>query len=81
MLAVGSGLNYTTYGGIVVGEWNTTTGAFASVSGGLLNTASGNFSSVSGGAFNEASAFRSSVSGGDSTTAVGNTAHPNTHTP
>jgi hypothetical protein len=71
ILAVGSRLNYTTYGGIVVGDWNTTTGAFASVSGGEFNEASGAGSSVSGGQFNEASGDRSSVSGGQFNEASG----------
>ena len=79
MLVVGKENNYSSYGGILVGLQNTTSGIFSfvtggnfnqangvlsSVTGGLLNTASANFSSVSGGISNEASGFYSSVSGG-----------------
>jgi hypothetical protein len=34
MLVVGRSNNYTSFGGIVVGVWNSTTGRYASVSGG-----------------------------------------------
>jgi len=64
--------NYTSYGGLVVGEWNMISGAVSSVSGGERNTASGNRSSVTAGADNTASANWSSVSGGDSNTASAN---------
>jgi len=48
-LIVGSRHNYSKYGGIVVGHWNTISGQYSSVSGGRNNTASGNYSFVAGG--------------------------------
>ncbi len=69
MLVVGKKLNYTKYGGVVVGEFNTTSGNFSSVKGGNGNTASGTWSSVSGGIQNTASGDQSSVSGGAVNTA------------
>jgi hypothetical protein len=64
MLVVGKEHNYSSYGGIVVGWHNTTSGDYASVSGGQSNTASGYTASVSGGYDNTASGFAASVSGG-----------------
>lgn len=63
-IVVGDRLNYSSYGGLVVGNYNTISGAYASVSGGASNTASGFSSSVSGGNNNEASEHYASVSGG-----------------
>jgi hypothetical protein len=77
--------NYASSGGIVggygnslngreefaVGESNTASGPYASVSGGVGNTASGYNSSVSGGYGNTASGDLSSVSGGSGNTASG----------
>jgi len=71
MLVVGSWLNYSSFGGIVVGINNTTSGDYASVSGGVGNTASGSWASVIGGFNNEASGRYSSVSGGFLNTASG----------
>jgi hypothetical protein len=71
MLVVGEKHNYSSYGGIVVGQNNETSGAFASVSGGSSNTASGISSSVSGGFLGEASDDASSVSGGQGNVASG----------
>ena len=80
MLVIGDRNNYTSIGGMVVGNINETisfyssviggsfneaSGLKASVSGGHVNTASGSASSVSGGYFNTASGHRASVSGGD----------------
>ncbi len=48
-LIVGDEHNYSSYGGLVAGHFNTISGLFASVSGGRSNTASGQYSSVSGG--------------------------------
>src|SRR5690606_29008959 len=48
-LVVGSGHNYTHWGGIVVGSDNTSNFDFASVSGGQRNSASFVHASVSGG--------------------------------
>ena len=64
MLVVGSLNNYSSYGGIVVGSGNETSGPFASVSGGQDNMASSSYASVSGGRGNLASGDFSSVSGG-----------------
>jgi hypothetical protein len=63
-LIVGSRHNYSSYGGILVGYWNTISGNYSSVSGGYSNTASGTYSSVSGGLGNTASGGAASVSGG-----------------
>ena len=48
-VVVGMGHNFSRFGGLVVGQFNTISGDFASVSGGAFNTASGIASSVSGG--------------------------------
>jgi hypothetical protein len=52
---VGSQHNFSSFGGLVVGELNEISGQFAAVSGGSNNLASGLVSSVSGGRFNTAS--------------------------
>ncbi len=70
-LIVGSGNNYSGYGGVVMGYENTSNGDFASVTGGFQNTASGYGSSVSGGRSNMASGVFSSASGGFANTASG----------
>jgi hypothetical protein len=49
MLVVGQQNNYTSFGGIVVGYQNETSGECSSVSGGASNSAVGPYSSVSGG--------------------------------
>ena len=64
MLVVGEKNNYSSFGGIVVGYHNETSGDYASVSGGTFNEASGRFASVSGGNINVASGTSASVSGG-----------------
>lgn len=63
-IVVGDRLNYSSYGGLVAGSWNTISAMFATVSGGGGNTASGAYSSVSGGGLNTASGQNSSISGG-----------------
>ena len=68
-LVGGSGNNYTSFGGMIVGIFNETSGPFASISGGALNNSSGLFSSISGGDFNIASAEGTSISGGSHNTA------------
>lgn len=68
-LVIGYDHGYSSFGGIVVGQENLITGAFAVVSGGIENTASGGFSSVSGGESNLAGGTFSSVSGGFGNTA------------
>ena len=70
-IVVGDEHNYSSYGGLVVGRWNTISGDWASVSGGKENSASGTGSSVSGGEENHASGGYSSVSGGYSNEASG----------
>jgi hypothetical protein len=73
-IVVGMENNFSSYGGLVVGDLNTISGAFASVSGGQANTASGDFASVSGGQANTASGKLASVSGGLFNTASSNLA-------
>jgi hypothetical protein len=68
-VVVGQRHNFSRFGGLVVGDWNTISAAFAVVSAGQLNTASGNWSSVSGGQQNTASGGFASVSGGLENTA------------
>jgi len=63
-LVVGSGNNYSIWGGQVAGYRNAISGHLSTVSGGEHNTASGMYSTVSGGALNRASAWRSVISGG-----------------
>jgi hypothetical protein len=71
-VVVGSELNFSSFGGLVVGVVNGISGEFASVSGGIGNIASGTWSSVSGGFQNTASNDSSSVSGGLLNKASGN---------
>ena len=68
-IVVGSHHNYSSFGGLVAGRWNTISGDYASVSGGTESEASGSSSSVSGGHANMAIGTRSSVSGGSINTA------------
>jgi hypothetical protein len=70
-VVVGMGHNFSSFGGLVIGELNEISGRFASVSGGRFHTASGDSSAVSGGLLNTASGFGCSVSGGNSNTASG----------
>jgi hypothetical protein len=63
-IVVGFGNSYTSFGGLVVGEANAISNAFAVVVGGNFSTASGAVSSVSGGSSNYASGASSSVGGG-----------------
>lgn len=57
--------NYSGAGGLVVGQYNTIAGRYASVSGGSFNIASGFCASVSGGYLNTASDDLASVGGGE----------------
>src|SRR5262245_43211866 len=66
---VGRQHNFSSFGGLVVAQFNEISGPWASVSGGFQNTASGANASVSGGFANTASGENASVSGG-----IGNTA-------
>src|SRR5262245_15481089 len=70
-VVVGEFHNFSSFGGLVVGQSNEISGEFASIGGGQGNTASGEFASVSGGNANTASGGASSVSGGFRNTASG----------
>jgi hypothetical protein len=70
-VVVGQHHNFSRFGGIVVGDFNTISGDFSSVSGGELNTASGFGAAVSGGQSNIASLGNAAVSGGENNTATG----------
>lgn len=70
-LIVGSNHNYSSYGGLVVGQFNTISAAYTSVSGGMGNKATNAYASVSGGYGNDANAYSASVSGGRDNTASG----------
>lgn len=70
-LIVGKWHSYSSYGGMVVGEQNTISNKFSSVSAGSLNKATGEYSSVSGGWYNTASGEDSSISGGKFNQAIG----------
>jgi len=70
-LVVGSRHNYSSFGGIVVGDGNTISAPFASVSGGLSNSALSSWASVSGGSGNRAWDLEASVAGGFNNTASG----------
>lgn len=70
-IVVGLQHNFSSYGGLVAGNFNEISGAYASVSGGQSNIASGYIASVSGGSNNTASGPVSSVSGGSNNTASG----------
>jgi hypothetical protein len=72
MLVVGRENNYSTYGGIVAGIHNETSGNYASISGGTLNIASGPSASVSGGISNTVSGIAASISGGKENIASSN---------
>ena len=62
---------HASWGGLVVGEANTVSGQFSSVSGGMGNKANGDYSSVSAGLDNAANGPWSSVSGGQDNRASG----------
>ncbi len=70
-LVIGDRNNYSQYGGLVVGSYNTSTGPAASVTGGRENTASGDYASVSGGNGNTARGPYASVTGGQENVASG----------
>ena len=70
-IVVGSRHNYSSYGGLVAGLWNSISGNYASVSGGVYNEASNEAASVSGGDTNTASGTAASVSGGNGHIAAG----------
>jgi len=70
-LVVGTRNNFSSHGGLVAGDRNSVTAAYASVTAGYSNTASGIYASVSGGRGNMAQANRSSVTGGRDNIASG----------
>ena len=70
-VVVGRQHNFSSFGGLVVAQFNEISGVFASVSGGRRNIASGDFASVSGGFRNTASGDGSSVSGGSNRSTPG----------
>ncbi len=63
-LIVGEYQNYSSYGGVVFGYYNTISERYSSVLGGTSNTASGYYTSVTGGDHNQAIADKSSITGG-----------------
>jgi hypothetical protein len=67
-VVVGSRHNFSRFGGLVVGTFNTISGDFAAVTGGATNTASGGASFVSSGVGNTASGDFATVSGGQNIT-------------
>jgi hypothetical protein len=73
-VVLGKQNNFTSFGGLVVGQRNEISGEFATISGGFLNTASGDFASISGGSSNAARGPFSSVSGGLVNRATGDSA-------
>ena len=70
-IVTGNYNNYSSYGGLLGGAFNTANRQYASVTGGAGNTASGDYSSVTGGLYNTASGYISSLSGGKDHTASG----------
>jgi hypothetical protein len=70
-VVVERGHNFSRFGGLIVGAFNTISGDFAVVSGGILNVASGGAASVSGGGRNDATGDTASVSRGDRNLASG----------
>jgi hypothetical protein len=68
-LVVGSGHDYTSYGGVTFGWSNTVTEQYSSVLAGFDNLASGEYSAVTGGAGGTASGMYSAVSAGTGNTA------------
>lgn len=71
MLVLGEMNNFTSFGGIVGGTGNTTSGDYASVIAGFGSTASGTGAAVLGGAGNTASGLNATVSGGEGGEASG----------
>jgi len=70
-VVVGQLHDYSSYGGLVVGQNNRISGTYATVTGGHANVASGDRASVSGGALNVASGPNSSITGGEGNKARG----------
>jgi hypothetical protein len=70
-LITGDNGAWTSYGGLLAGDFNQIHGAFDSVPGGRSSTATGFDSTVAGGAGNLASGFAASANGGIANTANG----------
>lgn len=68
-LIIGRENNYSSYGGVCTGRYNTISDYYSTVTGGTYNRATGQYSSVSGGRSNTASGDNASVSGGQYNTA------------
>lgn len=68
-LILGGHNSYSSFGGLVVGMFNTISGPYATISGGTNSTASGEHSSVTGGIDNTASGPFTWVGSGDGNTA------------
>ncbi|MBN2694788.1 hypothetical protein JXR93_09010, partial [bacterium] len=71
-IVVGTKHNYSSFGGLVVGEMNTISGEYSSISGGRVGVASGKYSSIAGGNTNTASGWDAAVIGGQFNNAQGN---------
>jgi hypothetical protein len=67
-LILGDMNDYSSYGGIVAGYFNTLTGGNSVITGGEFNTSSGILASINGGTGNNAIANSSTISGGQSNT-------------
>ncbi|MGI4792218.1 MAG: hypothetical protein ACRYFS_25620 [Janthinobacterium lividum] len=67
-IIVGTGNNYSSFGGLVAGTTNAVAAPFASVTGGSDNLASGFANSISGGQNNITTSYYNSISGGSHNT-------------
>ena len=63
-IVLGRSASFSSFGGLVGGSENTSSGPFGTVSGGDRNRASGAYSAISGGKYGEAIGISSSVGGG-----------------
>lgn|GEM_PF-889708 len=70
-VVVGMWQNYSSYGGLIGGEYNALQAPFASVVGGATNTASAECATVCGGERNVANGLGASVAGGQNNVASG----------
>ena len=70
-IVVGGKNNYSSYGGLIAGYYNTVSGQYSTAGGGRANIASGDYASVSGGHESIASGMYASVSGGRDNIASG----------
>ncbi len=63
-IVLGTGLGYSSYSGVVLGQDSNVSAPFATILGGKRNIASGENSTIAGGVSNRASGYSSAVSGG-----------------